>query len=70
MANKAWRREATNPEDGLYCNHPLRLPFHGVEFQNFSITQILRKSAKTAVFAIFGGLNLVNLVNFSLQIVQ
>ena len=45
-----------------------------VEITGFSVTQILReinfgepKSSKTAVFATFGVLNFVNLVNFSLQ---
>ena len=41
------------------------------KFQDFSIAQILReinfgdsRSAKSAVFAIFGALNFVDLVNF------
>ena len=44
------------------------------QFQDFSIIHILReinfaesRSAKNAVFAIFGALKCVNLVNFSLQ---
>ena len=47
------------------------------KFQNFSVTHILReinfgvsRSYKTAVFVIFGVLNFVDLVNFSLQKVQ
>ena len=46
-------------------------------FQDFCITQILleinfvdSRSVKTPVFAIFGALNFINLVNFSLQKVQ
>ena len=44
------------------------------KFQDFSITQILReinfaesRSPKSAIFAILGPLNFVDLVNFSLQ---
>ena len=47
------------------------------KFHDFSVIQILReihfgesRSAKTAVFTIFGALNFVDLVNFSLQKVQ
>ena len=47
------------------------------KFQDFSITQILREinfeesgSAKNAVFAILGAVNLVILVNFSFLKVQ
>ena len=50
------------------------------KLQNFSVTQILRemreinfgesKSAETAIFAIFGALNSVDLVNFCLRKVQ
>ena len=47
------------------------------KYQDFSITQILRKinfwdstSAKTAIFAILGADNFVNLMNFSLQKVE
>ena len=47
------------------------------KLKNFSVIQILReinfgesKSSKTVVFAIFGALNFVNLVDFSLQKVQ
>ena len=47
------------------------------KFHVFGITQILReinfgesRSPKTAVFAIFGALNFVNLVDFNLQKVQ
>ena len=47
------------------------------KFEDFFITQILReinfaecRSAKIAFFAIFGALNFVILVNFSLQKVQ
>ena len=46
-------------------------------FQDFPVTQILReiifgesRSSKTAIFAILEALNLVILVNFSLQKVQ
>ena len=45
-----------------------------VEFQNFSISQVLRetkiedsRSAKNAVFAILRPLNIVDLVNFGLK---
>ena len=48
-----------------------------VQFQNFSIIQVLReinfggsRSSKTAAFAIFGALSCVFLVHFSLQKVQ
>ena len=44
------------------------------KFHDFSVIQILREinfgeswGSKTAIFAIFGALNIVNLVNFSLQ---
>ena len=44
------------------------------KFHDFSVTQIFRginfgesRGAKTAVFAILGALNFVNLVHFSLQ---
>ena len=47
------------------------------KFHDFLITQILREinlgesgSSKTTIFAIFGALNFVNLVDFSLQKVQ
>ena len=47
------------------------------EVQDFSVIQIFReinfgesRGAKTAVFAILGDLNFVDLVNFSLQKVQ
>ena len=47
------------------------------KFEDLSVTQILReinfgeyRSSKTAVFAILGALNLVDLVNFSLQKVK
>ena len=47
------------------------------KFQDFCITQILReinfwdsRSAKTAIFALLGAVNFVNLVNISLQKVQ
>ena len=47
------------------------------KFQDFSVTQILReinfeesRSYKSAVFAIIEALNFVNLVNYSLQMVQ
>ena len=47
------------------------------KFQDFAISQILSEinfgdfgSAKTAVFALFGALNIANLVNCSLQKVQ
>ena len=47
------------------------------KFQNFSVIQILREinfgeseSFEIAIFANFGALNVVNLVNFSLQKVQ
>ena len=42
--------------------------------EDFSVTQILReinfgetRSSETAIYAIFGALNLVDLVNFSFQ---
>ena len=48
-----------------------------LKFQDFCITVILReinfedsRRAKSAVFAIFGAVNFVQLVNFSLQKVQ
>ena len=47
------------------------------KFQDFSVTLIFReinfeesRSCKTAICAIFGALNFVDLVNFSLQKVQ
>ena len=48
------------------------------KFQDFLVIKILRKinfgecnrNSKTAIFAIFWGLNFVNLVNFSLQKLQ
>ena len=47
------------------------------KFQDFSVIEILReinvgesRSAKIAILAIFGALNLVDLVNYSLQKVQ
>ena len=52
---------------------------HSVEFQDFSVIQILRemdcegttcRRSKTASFCNFRALNLDNLVNFSLQKVQ
>ena len=46
-------------------------------FQDFSVIQILleinfweSRSSKTAIFAILGALNFVNLVNFSIQKLQ
>ena len=46
-------------------------------FHDFSVTQILREitfgestTSKTAIFAISGALNFVNLVNFNLQKVE
>ena len=52
-------------------------PIHSVEISRFSVTQILReinfgesRSAETAIFAIFGALNSVDLVNSSFQKVQ
>ena len=71
-----------NKEGNLIpCSFPNGASFRAVvicstvcKFEDFSVTQILReinfgdfKSSKTAIFAILGALNFVDLVNFGLQ---
>ena len=63
------KKKVTANKTGLSTSHSVEL--------ECSVIQILREinlgessSSKTAVFAIFGALNFVSLVNFSLQKVQ
>ena len=67
------RIDLTPSEDG----QPKRYFTAVWKFQDFSVTQILReinfgecRTSKTAFFAILRALNFVNLLNYSLQIVQ
>ena len=68
------------PENKIHFSYPHKLASftHTVwKFQDFSVTQILHeinfeevRSSKTAIFANFGAMHFVDLVDFSLQKVQ
>ena len=64
-------------QNDVVPNHGLEGFLHSMEIEEFSVTQILReinfgeiRSSKTAIVAIPGALNSVDLVNFNLQKVQ